>query len=127
MPTTKDSTLCRPQSLLTAIALIGSLLPLFARADTTAYQDAIALAEDGQYELARQRMENAAAEGDASAQRTLGLWLLHGATHGMGGPQDYAGAELWLRRAAAQGDSVGRYYADRLDAALLARTAMTNR
>ena len=48
----------------------------------------------------RRTFENAK-RGDATAQSILGYWYLKG----LAGPRNYAKARLWLRKAAAQGQT----------------------
>jgi len=55
-------------------------------------------------EKARELFQQAAEQGDASAQVNLGMMY----DHGDGAPRDYAMARHWYQKAADQGDRAGR-------------------
>ena len=79
------------------------------------YVSALDLFDEYRYAEGSIRLRTAANGGHVLAQRTLGLMLLHGSSlYGHEVRGDRQEAELWLRRAAADGCEVSRIVLGRL-------------
>lgn len=108
--------------LALALAVFATALaPVAGFAESAAadaYDEGIALYEDGRYVDAIAALSIAAEDGDVRAQRLLGMMYLQGEKlYGSAVPRDYGMALSWLYRASAQDDRIATWTLARIAAA----------
>ena len=92
------------------------------------YVSALDLFDEYRYAEGSIHLRTAANGGHVLAQRTLGLMLLHGSSlYGHEVRGDRQEAELWLRRAAAEGCTVSRHVLETMDAKRLTAARHANK
>jgi uncharacterized protein len=88
----------------TLFSIFIAVLALVGAARSGPYEDAFTAYDQGDYATAIPIYRTLADQGDAYAQRTLGIMY----DMGRGVPQDYVEAMKWYRRAADQGDALAQ-------------------